>query len=378
MKNRMTETIASPAQILGEFSKPRITKRGVTLVIGMWSIYTLLDVVPHVLQPHHIPFLEVLFWETCHGVVKFTTSIPVWFIVIRWMYRKRWYWKVLVHIVLFPLYGIVNSAYQYYVDVWLKTGLYGGPVRNVLSWILYFNLLAYIIQFAVYHGYEILRELRIKERIAFQLSALQKEQELAILKSQINPHFFFNTLNTISARASKDAEEARTMIAQLADMFRFVMEGSKNDLVPLQKELKFVKDYVDLESKRMGGRLAIEFQVDQSLAAFPLPPMILQPIVENAIKHGIAPLEEGGKVTVQIQKNEDGVVFRVSDTGVGLSPTDPLSTAGGIGLKNIDARLRRMYGDSARLRISSLKKCGCEVTFLLPSKNEKELFDNNS
>jgi len=87
---------------------------------------------------------------------------------------------------------------------------------------------------------------------------------------------------------STDAEETRTMIAELGDMLRYVIEGSKNDLVPLQKELQFVRDYVDLESKRMGDRLATEFRVDQSLATFPVPPMILQPLVENAIKHGIA------------------------------------------------------------------------------------------
>jgi two-component system LytT family sensor kinase len=364
----MTEPPASAAQITGESTKPRITKRGVILVIGMWSIYTLLDVVPHVLQPHHIPFLEVLFWQTCHDAVKFITSIPVWFIVIRWMYRKRWYWKVLVHIGLFPLYGIVNSAYEYYVDVWLNTGMYSGTVRNVLSWVLYFNLLTYIIQFAVYHGYEILRELRIKERIALQLSALQKEQELATLKSQINPHFLFNTLNSISAMVSTNAEETRTMIAQLADLLRYVIEGFRIDLVPLRAELQFVEDYLNLESKRMGDRLSAEFQVDQSLAAFSIPPMILQPLVENAIKHGLSPLEEGGRVTVQIQKSGGTVVFRVSDTGVGVSSADPLSAGNGIGLKNIDTRLRRIYGDSAGLQISSHKNSGCAVTFRLPAQ----------
>jgi sensor histidine kinase YesM len=364
----MTGITASRAQISGESSKPSVTKRGITIVTVAWCIYTLLEVLPHVLQPHHIPFLSVLFWETCHSAVKFATSIPVWFIVIRWMYTKRWYWKAITHIFLFPIYGFVNTAYQYYLEAWFRSGLYGQPLRNVVGWILYFNLLSYIIQFAVYHGYEILRELRIKERIALQLLALQKEQELATLKSQINPHFLFNTLNSISAMVSTNAEETRTMIAQLADLLRYVIEGFKIDLVPLRAELQFIKDYVNLESKRMGDRLTTEFQVDQSLATFPIPPMILQPLVENAIKHGISPLEEGGRVTLQIQKSKDTVVFRVSDTGVGLSSTDSLSAGNGIGLKNIDTRLRRIYGDSAGLKISSLKNSGCEVTFLLPSK----------
>ncbi|MGD1045165.1 MAG: histidine kinase [Bacteroidota bacterium] len=367
MDNRITKITVSPVQISGESSKPHITRRGVAIVIGIWCIYTLLTAIPP-LQSFQVPFLTALFWQTIQSAFKFILSVPVWFIVIRWMHKKQWYWKGLAHLFLGPIYALLNYAYQYYMAVWFGTRVYAEPLQINPGWLLFFNLFIYIMQFILYHGYEILRKLRIKEKITLELLTLQKEQELAILKSQINPHFFFNTLNTISARASKDAEETRTMIAQLADMFRYVMEGSKNDLVPLQKELKFVKDYVDLESKRMGDRLAIEFQVDQSLATFPLPPMILQPLIENAIKHGITPLEEGGKVTVQIQKNEDVVVFRVSDTGVGLSSTDPLSTMSGIGLKNTDARLRRIYGDSARLKISSLKNSGCEVTFILPSK----------
>ncbi|MEJ2629478.1 MAG: histidine kinase, partial [bacterium] len=267
-----------------------------------------------------------------------------------------------------PLYTVVNYAYQYYIVVLMQDEAYIIPIRDNPGWILFYNLLTYILQFTLFHSYEILRKLRTKEKMTLKLLHLQKEQELAILKSQINPHFLFNTLNSISAMASTDAEETRTMISQLGDLFRYVIEGSKNDLVPLEKELKFIKDYVDLETKRIGDRLTTEFQVDRSLAAFPVPPMILQPLVENAIKHGIAPLEDGGKVTVQIQKNEDAVAFRVCDNGVGLSSNDPLSTAGGIGLKNIDARLGKMYGDSARLKINSIKNSGCEITFLLPLK----------
>jgi LytS/YehU family sensor histidine kinase len=151
-------------------------------------------------------------------------------------------------------------------------------------------------------------------------------------------------------------------------MLRYVIEGSQNDLVPLHKELRFAQDYIDLESQRMGDRLVAEFLVDHSLSAFPVPPMILQPLVENAIKHGIAPLEEGGRVTLQIQKKKDAVLFRVADTGAGLSSTGPPAPAGGIGLKNIDARLRRMYGDSAGLTIGPPSTSGCEVSFLLPAR----------
>ena len=364
MDNGTIKIATSPVQISGESSKPQITRRGVAIVLCSWCIYILLNAC---LQSIQAPFFTSLLWQTLQGLVKLVLSVPIWLIVIRWMDEKRWYWKGLAHLFLGPIYVGLDLGCQHYVAAGFGNKVYAEQLRDNPGWLL-FDLFIYIMQFALYHNYEILRKLRVKERITQELLTLQKERELAILRSQINPQFLSGTLHSISEMASTDAEETRTMIAELGDMLRYVIEGSKNDLVPLQKELQFVRDYVDLESKRMGDRLATEFRVDQSLATFPVPPMILQPLVENAIKHGIAPLEEGGRVTVHIQKNKDAVVFRVSDTGVGLSSTDPLSTAGGIGLKNIDARLRRMYGDSAGLKISSLKNSGCEVTFVLPSQ----------
>jgi two-component system LytT family sensor kinase len=364
MDIRTTKTTISPLQISEDISKPHLTKKGVTIVMASWGMYTLITAIP-ALNTFHIPFLTALLGQTLQSILKLILSIPIWFIVIRWMHKKKWYWKGLAHLFLGPIYTVLNYVYQYYSVVWFGSRVHEGSVIAP-NWIIFFNLFIYIMQFVLYHSFEILRELRLKEKFTLELLALQKEQELAILKSQINPHFLFNTLNSISAMASTNAEETRTMIAQLGDLFRYVLDSSKTDWVPIKKELQFIKDYLDLESKRMGERLTIEFQVDQSLAAFSIPPMILQPLVENAIKHGIAPLEEGGKVTVEIQRNKETVVFRVSDTGVGLKSADPLLTMSGIGLKNIDARLRKIYGDSSMLKIRSLKDSGCEVFFSLP------------
>jgi sensor histidine kinase YesM len=166
--------------------------------------------------------------------------------------------------------------------------------------------------------------------------------------------------------ASTDAEETRTMIAQLADLLRYAIESSKKDFVLLKDELQFVQSYISLESKRLGERLTTTFQIDESLLSKPVPPMILQPLIENAIKHGIAPEEEGGSVCVHIQREANGMAFRISDTGVGLRGSDPMSTNHGVGLKNTDARLRKMYGDAAGLRIRQCVESGCEVTFTLP------------
>jgi LytS/YehU family sensor histidine kinase len=158
------------------------------------------------------------------------------------------------------------------------------------------------------------------------------------------------------------------MIAQLADLLRYAIESSKKDFVLLKEELEFVQDYIALESKRLEDRLTTKFQVDQSLYSYLVPPMILQPLIENAIKHGIAPAEEGGSLYVQIQKEPKGISFRISNTGIALSCPDPLVTTDGVGLKNTDARLWKIYGDLARLQIQPLAEGGCEVTFILPLK----------
>jgi two-component system, LytTR family, sensor kinase len=366
--SRMKKKSNSLFQTAGEeLPKPGITKRGVGIVITIWCVYSLLASFPLV-QSYQVPFARALFWQTCQSAVMFVLSIPIWFIVIRWMYTARWYWRGLVHLLFAPAYAVLNYGYLYFIVLWFGGKAAADPLRNSAGWLLYFNLLIYLLQFALYHSYEILRQLRVKEKIALELSSLRNKQELATLKAQINPHFLFNTLNSISAMASTDAEETRTMIAQLADLLRYATESSKKDFVPLKNELQFVQDYIALESKRMEDRLTTKFQVDPSLYTYLVPPMILQPLVENAIKHGIAPAEEGGSVSVHIQKEPGGIAFQISNTGMTLSSPDPLATADGVGLKNTDARLRKIFGDSSRLKIQPLAEGGCEVTFTLPLK----------
>jgi sensor histidine kinase YesM len=293
-------------------------------------------------------------------------SIPVWFIVIRWMHTTRWYWKALAHIILAPAYAV--GSYQYlYQSLRLFVGVStAASVHQTAVWILYFYLLLYFLQFALYHSYETLRKLRLKEKLTLELLALRKEQELATLKAQINPHFLFNALNSISAMAATDAEETRTMIAQLASLLRYATDSSRKDFIPLKDELQFVEDYIALETQRMGDRLSSTIHVDPSLASYPMPPMVLQPLIENAIRHGIAPAEEGGSVTIRIERGGDGIAFSVKDSGVGLSCDDPLTAPGGVGLKNTDARLRKVFGASAGLTIRPLANSGCEVRFTLP------------
>jgi signal transduction histidine kinase len=349
----------------GKTSAPSITSRGIGIAAAVWGIYSLFAAFP-LMMSYRISFGQALYWQGCQSAVMFLLSMPIWFIVIRRMHAVRWYWQGAAHLLLAPAYAIAIYVYLYSM-----VRLFGGeasaePLSKGAGWLIYFNFIVYILQFALYHAYEILRELRIKEKITLELLALKTAQELATLKAQINPHFLFNTLNSISAMASTDAEETRTMLAQLGDLLRYAIESSKKDFVSLNEELQFIRAYIALEAKRMGERLTATFQIDRSLAAYPVPPMILQPLVENAIKHGIAPAENGGSICVHINREKDGISVRISNTGLGLTCADPMATTDGVGLKNTDARLRKIFGESARLTIQPREKTGCEVSFTLP------------
>jgi two-component system, LytTR family, sensor kinase len=357
--------VSSPRDAEGESYPPSVTKRGVIIVLTAWCVYSLIAAVP-LAASYRAPFFTAWSWQLYQSAAMFGLSIPVWFIVIRHMHRTRWYLRGLVHLILGPAYALAGYEYLYQSVRWFAGHSIAASIQETAGWLVYSNLILYILQFALFHSYEILRRLRLKEKLTLELLALRKEQELATLKAQINPHFFFNTLNSISAMASTDAEETRTMIAQLADLLRYATDSTKKDFVPLKDELKFVRDYVALETRRMGDRLSSAFQVDGSLASHPVPPMILQPLVENAIRHGISPLEEGGSIRVEIHREGGGIAFHIADTGVGLSGDNPLTAAAGVGLKNTDARLRKVYGEAAGLRIQSRTGRGCEVAFTLP------------
>ena len=349
----------------GESYLPQVTPRGVAIVIAAWFAYSLISAFP-LAATQHVSFLTALSWQIGQNVAMFLLSIPVWYVVIRRMHATRWYWRGAVHLVLGPAYAVAGYQYLYLSIRWFAGQADAAAIQRTALWLVYSHLTLYILQFTLYHSYEILRKLRLKERLTLELLALRKEQELATLRAQMNPHFLFNTLNSISALAATDAEGTRTMIAQLADLLRYATDSTKKDFVPLKDELTFVEDYIALETRRMGERLSSSLEVDGSLAAFPVPPMILQPLVENAIRHGLSPAEEGGNVRIQIRRVADGIAFTVTDTGVGLSCNDPLAAAGGVGLKNTDARLRKVYGESAGVKIRSLPGRGCEVTFTLP------------
>ena len=204
-------------------------------------------------------------------------------------------------------------------------------------------------------------EIKIKENE--KLKRLQLESKLSLLQSKINPHFLFNTLNTILDTVRRDTAQVEKMVLNLSHIYRKTLTMPDNSCHALGEELQLVEEYLEIEKLRMGDRLQYEIKTDKKLNTYQIPPMIIQIVVENAIFHGLSPKKEGGLVTIQTYKNKDRILIDVIDSGVGI---DLKKAKSGHGLYNIQQRLKLNYSDSAKFNISNQESGGTYISMELP------------
>src|SRR5262249_46005263 len=188
------------------------------------------------------------------------------------------------------------------------------------------------------------------------------------LRAQLNPHFLFNTLNTILDLIASEPEKAETMTERLADVFRHVMIGTERDMVTVGEEIDFLRRYLEIERVRFGDRLLVEFDLDPLLSDLPIPSLLLQPLVENALKHGLASKVGAGTLRISGQVDGDLIHLVVQDDGVGWPGDDPGNQTAGFarpglefGLKNVRERLAAVYGDRATMAVCSTPGLGSSV-----------------
>ncbi|HEV8201071.1 MAG TPA: histidine kinase [Candidatus Polarisedimenticolia bacterium] len=211
---------------------------------------------------------------------------------------------------------------------------------------------------SVVHVYEALRwrlaeSLREVEEVRLREARLREQAalaELAALQARINPHFFFNTLNTISSLVEEDPRRAGDIVTTLAELFRYTFRAAESRPVRLEEELDFVRRYLTIEQARFGERLRVVSDVTPAALQVPVPGLLLQPLVENAVGHGVATLRRGGTVRIAARVDSDELVVEVSDDGRGLPPHgDPIRP--GHGLDNVRQRLATLYGERGRLTL---------------------------
>ena len=215
---------------------------------------------------------------------------------------------------------------------------------------IYYNLLLIAIWMLIYIVYHYVEKNRNNELDRLKLETTVKELELKTIKSHINPHFIFNSLNSIRALVDENPTRARRAITELSNILRSSMQAEKSETVTLERELDIVKDYLALEQMRFEERLKIEFDIDEDTLQQPVPPMMLQTLVENAIKHGISRQIKGGLVRVIASFNNNNMELRVQNTGQ-LSTTP---NGDGFGIKSTQDRLNLMYQGKAVFEIRNL------------------------
>jgi len=221
----------------------------------------------------------------------------------------------------------------------------------------------YLIWNLIYFMYHFITKSQKQQLDTLKLEALVKELELKTIKAHINPHFIFNSLNGIRALIDEDPTRARNAITELSNILRSSMQTDKLESVSLEKELNIVKDYLALENMRFEDRLRVEYEIDEDTLDQPVPPMMLQTLVENAIKHGISKQIMGGKIRIVSDFKDHYHELAVQNTGKLVNGT---AKGDGFGLPSTLNRLSLLYGEKARFSIKQLTSEVVEARVLLP------------
>jgi len=237
---------------------------------------------------------------------------------------------------------IVNPLHNLYVDNTKKIS------ENTFLESLLGSFLIIFIWLFFYFLIKNSRRINENKLERLQLEAHLKDAQLNTLKGQINPHFMFNSLNNIRGLMLEDIEKSRDMITRLSEMLRYSLTKNNQDTITLEREIKMIENYIELSKIHLEGRLTYFNEIPSSLLGTEIPPMLIQMLIENAVKHGISDLEDGGIVFLKISESNNNLKIKVTNTGAINSAKNTTK----IGLKNIEERLRLLYTGKAKFTLS--------------------------
>jgi two-component system, LytTR family, sensor kinase len=297
----------------------------------------------------------------------FITPLILWLGLCFPVTRRHLWRNLFLHLLFGFFFGVIQH-YGYHAGLGLLGLLTAQSVKkSFVNLSLMFNfvsaaIIRYATVIAIQQAYLYFRE---SQERTFRL----QEAELQVLKMQLHPHFFFNTLNALSALIYRSPKDADRMITQLGDLFRIALRKDKAQEISLAEELEFLKAFLQIHQTLMGNRLRVQWKIEPETLTALVPNLILQPLVENSIQHGIAPLEQGGRIEVCAQLQNERLVLQVLDSGPGFAP-QKIEHNAGLGLSNTQARLKNLYGAAHRFEISALPYGGTVVSIHLPFREQ--------
>jgi sensor histidine kinase YesM len=295
-----------------------------------------------------------------------TMGLGIWRVSgrIPWDWRSRAFY--LVHAAGLAIFSVVYAHSWLLPDV--VTGRFAAAIAeslksSVLIWNLLMGSWLYLVVAGIAYTIRANRRVRAQEAATAEAQLLAQRAQLVALRSQINPHFLFNALHSVGALVSIDPARADRALESLGDLLRYAL-GTEDEVL-FAEEWRFTQDYLAFEQLRLGDRLKIDAHADAEVLAVMVPPLIYQPLVENAVRHGIAERPEGGHITLRALVEDARLVLRVTDDG----PGDCGNGGDGIGRKSVGRRLAALYGDRASLTIDR-RASGFTVTIGLPMPAE--------
>ena len=324
-------------------------------------LFTIFSVTGRFNDPAFMTLGNFLKIQAVVITIKAVYLLPFWWFFFIKLKNLSHYKKIVLHLPASALYTITGL---FSIHFFITAGLHKPyPLNSVVSDI-YNLMMAYFSHFALFHAYNFYLHIKEQTKKEQALKELAYQSEITALKAQIEPHFLFNTLNSISASVPSSLEKTRVLIAQLADTFRYALRVSERQTVALEEEITFVKTWLALEQHRLGKRLVVTYDIDQRALPTQVPSLILQPLIENAIEHGIGPNIQGGIVTVSCKYNNGFVYVAVCDTGVGYAGNLDAMLSKGVGLKNTAKRLLYLY--NAPLQVERISDGLC-FSFKIPA-----------
>jgi two-component system LytT family sensor kinase len=231
------------------------------------------------------------------------------------------------------------------------------------------NIIIYLLIVSGHYAYDYYRKYQERETRALELEGRLAQAELHNLKMQLQPHFLFNTLHTVSVLMMRDVQAANRVLIRLSDLLRLSLDTAGAQEAPLKNELEFLRGYLEIEQTRYQDRLEVRLEVDPASLDVKVPNLILQPLVENSIRHGIARLPQGGLIAIRSKLSDGELHLEIMDNGPGLPETGTEHFHEGVGLSNTRARLRQLYGARHKFELLEAPGGGLLVRLVLPLNN---------
>lgn len=348
------------------------------IIWGIWTfiglVFTLQFYFASYRSERPVPFVDSLYMQMIWAYLfALATPFVLWAVSRMPIDRDNWVRNILLHIPISIALGVVLTALGR-VLIWLR---WGWPLDKPLTFesIARFVVANFTEAIGIYllialSGYAFCYYRRFREGQVktLQLEAQLSQAQLQALKMQLHPHFLFNTLHSISALLHKDSDAARKMITRLGDFLRLTLENSGSQEVTMRQEMEFLGCYLEIERIRFQDRLTTRLDVAQQTLDAKVPNLILQPIVENAIRHGIAPRSSQGLIEIEAKQQNGTLRIQVRDNGPGLSEhrTSENVFKKGLGLANTETRLEQLYGSAHSFNLSNNPDGGLIVTLEIP------------